>query len=75
MFYGKCLYHILCCVEHMIIHHVSIMYLTCARVKVHLVTSCHAETASRAAQSSEVRGLWTVISHSFCHVHDHRNKQ
>jgi len=72
MFYGKCLYHILCCVEHMIIHHVN---LTCARVKVHLVTSCHAEAPSRAAQSSEVRGLRTVISHSFCHVHDHHNEQ
>jgi len=40
----------------------SIRNLTCARVKVNLVTSRHAEVQSGAAQSSGVRGLWTVIS-------------
>ena len=60
MFNVWCLYHVLCCVDHMLIHYIR--NLTCARVKVHLVTSCHAEAPSRAAQSSGVRGLWTVIS-------------
>ena len=36
--------------------------LTGARVKVHLVTIRHAETTSRAAQGSGLRGLWTIIS-------------
>ena len=35
--------------------------MTCARIKVHLVTACHAEAPSKAAQDSAVRGLWTVI--------------
>ena len=48
----------------------SIRNLTCARVKVHLVTSRHAEVPTGAAQSSEVRGLWTVIIINYDGIHE-----
>jgi len=56
-------FHIFSFMCHMHIHHVErLCNTTCVRVKVHLVTVCHAEETSRVAQGSGVTGLWTVIS-------------
>ena len=37
----------------------------CARVKVHLITACHAEAQSRKAQGSAMWEFWMVISPNF----------
>jgi len=43
---------------------VTLCNLNCPRVKVHLVTGCHAEALSRAAQGLRERGLWTLTSNN-----------